>query len=85
MYGQWKSSIKNPRRHGQPGALLSNGLQLDGFTGSKLNSKNAKTARIDEERERRKKKRLFSGKENDKKKDEYESYFKQMGTLQHFG
>ena len=83
MHGQWKSSIKNPRRHGQPGALISNGLQLDGFTGSKLNSKNCKTAKIDEERERKRKRRLFSGK--DKSKDfDHEAYFKSQGTMQNF-
>lgn len=39
IYGQWKSSIKNPKKHIQIGALLGQGVQLDGFSKSKMTTK----------------------------------------------
>ena len=36
IYGQWKSSIRNPKKHVQIGALLGQGVQLDGFSKSRL-------------------------------------------------
>ncbi|ELU15121.1 hypothetical protein CAPTEDRAFT_53190, partial [Capitella teleta] len=41
LHGHWKSSVKNPRRLPQSGALVGQGVQLDGFSSSKMASKTA--------------------------------------------
>ena len=54
IYGQWKSSIKNPKKHVQIGALLGQGVQLDGFSQSRMTTKPEKEYQreLAEERER---------------------------------
>ena len=75
-HGQWKSSVKNPRRHLTSGALLGYGVQLDGFTQSKMTSKSSTLVRQEEEHEQRK---PPTGSHRDKGNSvSPESYFKSL-------
>ena len=53
LHGQWKSSIRNPRRHAQTDALVGYGVQLDGFNGSRMTSKSDNDLRVEMEAEHR--------------------------------
>ena len=58
VHGQWKSSIRNPRRHVQTDALVGYGVQLDGFTKSRLNSRTAEEVQAEEEQEQKRRRKL---------------------------
>ena len=82
IYGQWKSSLKNPKRHVINGALIGHGVILDGFTSSKMTSKGAAMVKMEEEKEGRRKRLLPEIKEDKHDGDmNPEQYFKSVGVL----
>ena len=77
VHGQWKSSVKHPRKFMPPGALVGHGVQLDGFTPSKMTTKSKLVVKLEEERSKereRKRKKLY---EYPKAQPDTEGYFKQ--------
>ncbi|KAK2181759.1 hypothetical protein NP493_383g04075 [Ridgeia piscesae] len=78
LHGQWKSSLRATRRGGTTGALVSYGVQLDGFTATRLTSKPMAQLRAEEEPEQRRLKRgqmaLLSSSRNDL--NDPETYFR---------
>ena len=80
IHGQWKSSIKNPRRLPANGALLGHGVMLNGFNTSKMTSKPSMLARQDEEEERRRK-HVDWRLDVDQRNLDPETYFKSLGAI----
>ena len=58
IHGQWKSSVKNPKRLIQANALVGYGVLLDGFSETKMTGKSMEEVREEEKEEARRKKRL---------------------------
>ena len=80
VYGQWKSSIKNPKKHIQIGALLGQGVQLDGFSQSKMTTKPELEHQRDLEEERLRNERLYTNPIQPEM--DPEMYFRQMRQVQ---
>lgn len=85
LHGQWKSSLKNPRRHLLGGALVGQGVQLDGFSNSKMASKTASEVKAEQEIEHKKTKQLwdFSDEDRDASTLDPAMYFRSLGAMHH--
>ena len=58
VHGQWKSSVKHPRRHLPSGALVGYGVQLDGFSNSIMTSSSTSHTRQKLDKEARRRRRF---------------------------
>ena len=81
IHGQWKSSLKNPRRFIQNGALVGMNMLLDGYARSQMSSLSEQQARAIEEEEKKKKEKVFDFSDDLKPEIEPEHYFKQIQSI----
>lgn len=82
VHGQWKSSVKNPKRFLVTGSLVGHGVYLDGFSDSKMTSKSSAQVKAEEELAAQKKKKRHSYLIEEKGKEsgelQPEQYFKSI-------
>ena len=81
IHGQWKSSMKNPKRHIINGALVGHGVILDGFTSSKMTSKSKALVRQQEDEDARKKRHLYPEPNKGPGEVNPEQYFKSVNMM----
>lgn len=81
IHGQWKSSLKNPKRYVQNGCLVGMEVLLDGYSKSKLKSLSENEARFENEEEKRKKQKLFDFSADYTPKMDPELYFRSVKSL----